>query len=183
MHTSSSCSSIVCEANSCLQLGSTPLHSVVSGSLHLPHESGLCAWPGSSSRSGSFSAPRSLSPHLGSIFPPALFSVVETRWADLPRCSQNVPSHLYTDADKIYKALLTACALAGPEGCPIASEGDTPSDVNDSIQDFIKTLHDAVRNNSSSVPVTSGQFRSEWYAYSAGNAWNLRPSYSQRACI
>ena len=62
--------------------------------------------------------------------------------------------------DNIYKALITGCALAGPEECAIASEGDTPLDVNDTVQALLKAAHDATRKNSS-VPLTSGQIRSK----------------------
>ena len=64
-----------------------------------------------------------------------------------------------TDADKVYEAFFTGCALAGPEGCSIASEGQTPLDVNNNIQQLLQAAHDATRANSS-VPITSGQIRS-----------------------
>ena len=64
-----------------------------------------------------------------------------------------------TDADKVYEAFFTGCALAGPEGCSIASAGQTPLDVNNNIQQLLQAAHDATRANSS-VPVTSGQIRS-----------------------
>lgn len=64
-----------------------------------------------------------------------------------------------TDADKVYEAFFTGCALAGPEGCSIASAGQTPLDVNNNMQQLLQAAHDATRANSS-VPVTSGQIRS-----------------------
>ncbi|KAI0369590.1 hypothetical protein BV20DRAFT_1078332 [Pilatotrama ljubarskyi] len=63
------------------------------------------------------------------------------------------------DIDKVYEAFYTGCALAGPEGCAIASAGQSPSEVNDDIQALLQQAHDiAVKN--ASAPVTSGVIRS-----------------------
>ncbi|EIW56311.1 alpha/beta-hydrolase [Trametes versicolor FP-101664 SS1] len=63
--------------------------------------------------------------------------------------------HELADADKAYEVFLTGCALAGPQGCPIASaEGQTAADIDATIQALLKQAHDAARRNAS-VPVTS----------------------------
>lgn len=63
--------------------------------------------------------------------------------------------HELADADKAYEVFLTGCALAGPQGCPIASaEGQTAADIDATIQALLKQAHDAARKNAS-VPVTS----------------------------
>lgn len=63
--------------------------------------------------------------------------------------------HELADADKAYEVFLTGCALAGPQGCPIASaEGQTAADIDANIQALLKQAHDAARKNAS-VPVTS----------------------------
>ncbi|KAI0685531.1 Alpha/Beta hydrolase protein [Cerioporus squamosus] len=62
------------------------------------------------------------------------------------------------DADRVYEAFFTGCALSGPSGCPITTTGQTPLDVNDGIQALLQAAHDAFRANAS-VPVTSGQIR------------------------
>ena len=72
---------------------------------------------------------------------------------------QGWPSQL-TSSDDAYRGLVTACALAGPEGCAFASAGDSPLDVDSRVQTMLKAAHDAQRANAS-VPVTSGQLRSK----------------------
>lgn len=64
------------------------------------------------------------------------------------------------DADRVYNAYVTACALAGPDGCSIATQGQTPVEVDADIQALLQQAHDAARKNSS-VPVTSADFRGE----------------------
>ncbi|KAI0769262.1 alpha/beta-hydrolase [Trametes elegans] len=63
------------------------------------------------------------------------------------------------DSQKVYDALMTGCALAGPEGCAMASNGSSAADVDKTFQDLLKLAHDAQRVNSS-VTVTSGIIRS-----------------------
>nr|VWO96249.1 N/A [Ganoderma boninense] len=72
--------------------------------------------------------------------------------------------HQLHNADDIYDGLVTGCALAGPAGCSIASEGQSPTDVDNTIQTVLGLAHDAARKNSS-VPLTSGQLRTALYAY------------------
>ncbi|RPD63529.1 alpha/beta-hydrolase [Lentinus tigrinus ALCF2SS1-6] len=72
-------------------------------------------------------------------------------------------SHQFASSDNVYKGLLTGCALAGPSGCPAASEGDGPLDIDAKVQELIKAAHDATLVNAS-VPLTSGQFRVEFFA-------------------
>ncbi|KAI9058622.1 alpha/beta-hydrolase [Trametes sanguinea] len=64
------------------------------------------------------------------------------------------------DADKVYEGLVTGCALAGPQGCAVAQQGDSAADVDTTIQALLKKAHDAARKNSS-VPVTSADIRSQ----------------------
>lgn len=67
--------------------------------------------------------------------------------------------HELADADKAYEVFLTGCALAGPQGCPIASaEGQTAADIDATVQALLKQAHDAARRNAS-VPVTSELIR------------------------
>ncbi|KAL1943402.1 hypothetical protein VTO73DRAFT_4477 [Trametes versicolor] len=69
--------------------------------------------------------------------------------------------HGLADADKAYEVFLTGCALAGPQGCPIASaEGQTAADIDATIQALLKQAHDAARKNAS-APVTSEIIREE----------------------
>ncbi|KAI0651010.1 alpha/beta-hydrolase [Trametes meyenii] len=65
---------------------------------------------------------------------------------------------LISDADKVYEGFVTGCALAGPEGCPIASQGDSATDVDDTIQALLQLAHDAQLKNSS-VSVRSTDVR------------------------
>ncbi|KAJ3014526.1 hypothetical protein NUW54_g1290 [Trametes sanguinea] len=58
------------------------------------------------------------------------------------------------DAGKVYEGLITGCALAGPQGCAIAQQGDSAADVDAAIEALLQNAHDATRKNSS-VPVTS----------------------------
>ncbi|KAI0331373.1 alpha/beta-hydrolase [Cubamyces sp. BRFM 1775] len=69
---------------------------------------------------------------------------------------------LLADADKVYDAFVTGCALSGPDGCAIATEGQTPTDVDADIQELIQRAHDAARKNSS-IPVTSTDIRLELF--------------------
>ncbi|KAJ8481327.1 hypothetical protein ONZ51_g6079 [Trametes cubensis] len=69
---------------------------------------------------------------------------------------------LLVDADKVYDAFVTGCALSGPDGCAIATEGQSPADVDATIQGLIKRAHDAARKNSS-IPVTSTDIRLELF--------------------
>ncbi|KAJ8494840.1 hypothetical protein ONZ51_g2091 [Trametes cubensis] len=64
------------------------------------------------------------------------------------------------DADKVYDAFVTGCALAGPDGCSIATQGRTPADVDANIQTLLQRAHDAAHKNSS-VPVTSADIRAQ----------------------
>ena len=66
------------------------------------------------------------------------------------------------NSDDVYDGLVTGCALAGPTGCSIASEGQSPADVDKTIQTILGLAHDAARKNPS-APLTSGQLRSEWF--------------------
>ena len=65
------------------------------------------------------------------------------------------------NSDDVYDGLVTGCALAGPAGCSIATEGQSPADVDKTIQTILGLAHDAARKNPS-APLTSGQLRSEW---------------------
>ncbi|OSD00757.1 alpha/beta-hydrolase [Trametes coccinea BRFM310] len=64
------------------------------------------------------------------------------------------------DADKVYEGLVTGCALAGPQACTVAQQGDSAVDVDATIQALLKKAHDATRKNSS-VSVTSAAIRSQ----------------------
>ncbi|TFK83373.1 alpha/beta-hydrolase [Polyporus arcularius HHB13444] len=67
------------------------------------------------------------------------------------------------NSDTVYKGLITGCALSGPAGCPIASEGDGPLDIDSKFQALIKAAHEATKANAS-VPLTSGVLRVELFA-------------------
>ncbi|KAL1943423.1 hypothetical protein VTO73DRAFT_4498 [Trametes versicolor] len=62
------------------------------------------------------------------------------------------------DTDKVYEAFVTGCALAGPEGCPIASPNASASDVDATIQALLQDARDAARKDAS-APVTSADIR------------------------
>ncbi|KAI0769270.1 TAP-like protein-domain-containing protein [Trametes elegans] len=62
------------------------------------------------------------------------------------------------DSDKTYAGFYTGCALAGPEGCPIASAGQSPEEVDQDIQSLLQKAHNATVRNAF-VPVTSGIIR------------------------
>ncbi|KAH9892884.1 alpha/beta-hydrolase [Cubamyces lactineus] len=64
------------------------------------------------------------------------------------------------DADRVYDACVTGCALAGPHGCSIATQGQTPVEVDADIQALLQRAHGAARKNSS-VPVTSADVRAQ----------------------
>ncbi|KAI0325950.1 alpha/beta-hydrolase [Cubamyces sp. BRFM 1775] len=64
------------------------------------------------------------------------------------------------DADKVYNAFIAGCALAGPDGCSITTQGQTLSNVDADIQALLQRAHDAARKNSS-VPVTSADVRAQ----------------------
>ncbi|KAM5541074.1 hypothetical protein V8D89_005385 [Ganoderma adspersum] len=72
--------------------------------------------------------------------------------------------HQLQNSDDVYDGLVTGCALAGPTGCAIASEGQSPADVDKTIQTILGLAHDAARKNSS-VPLTSGQLRTALYSF------------------
>ncbi|KAI0633182.1 TAP-like protein-domain-containing protein [Trametes polyzona] len=64
------------------------------------------------------------------------------------------------DSDKLYEGFLTGCALAGPDGCSIAtSEGQSAADIDATIQALIQQAHEVDRANAS-LPVTSEIIRS-----------------------
>ncbi|KAH9886730.1 alpha/beta-hydrolase [Cubamyces lactineus] len=69
---------------------------------------------------------------------------------------------LLADADKVYDAFVTGCALSGPAGCVIATEGQNPADVDAKIQGLIQRAHDAARKNGT-IPVTSTDIRLELF--------------------
>ncbi|KAI0743110.1 Alpha/Beta hydrolase protein [Daedaleopsis nitida] len=66
------------------------------------------------------------------------------------------------DADRVYEAFITGCALAGPHGCSLTKEGQTPLDLHASFQAFLKTAHDATLEDPT-VPYTSGGVRDVLY--------------------
>lgn len=68
------------------------------------------------------------------------------------------------DTDKVYEAFVTGCALAGPEGCPIASPNASASDVDATIQALLQDARDAARKDAS-APVTSADIRSKYALY------------------
>ncbi|KAI0686870.1 alpha/beta-hydrolase [Cerioporus squamosus] len=72
------------------------------------------------------------------------------------------PSTLWSrqllSSDTVYKGLITGCALAGPAGCPAASEGDGPLDIDAKFQALLKAAHDATVANPS-APLSSGFIR------------------------
>ncbi|RDX55206.1 alpha/beta-hydrolase [Lentinus brumalis] len=61
-------------------------------------------------------------------------------------------------SDTVYKGLITGCALTGPAGCPAASEGDGPLDIDAKFQALLTAAHDAAVANSS-VLISSGILR------------------------
>ncbi|KAI8974213.1 TAP-like protein-domain-containing protein [Trametes punicea] len=69
-------------------------------------------------------------------------------------------SNQLADADKVYQGFVTGCALSGPSGCAIATEGQSAADVDADIQTLLQEAHDAARRNSS-VPVTSAEVREQ----------------------
>ncbi|RPD70247.1 alpha/beta-hydrolase [Lentinus tigrinus ALCF2SS1-7] len=72
------------------------------------------------------------------------------------------PSSLIS-TDTIYKALITGCALTGPSGCAIASEGDGPLDIDAKIQSLLMAAYDATKLNAS-IPLTSGDIRIQLFS-------------------
>ncbi|KAI1791415.1 TAP-like protein-domain-containing protein [Ganoderma leucocontextum] len=72
--------------------------------------------------------------------------------------------HQFHNADDVYAGFVTGCALAGPDGCAIASAGQSAADVDNTIQAVLGMAHDAARKNSS-VPLTSGELRTGLYPY------------------
>ncbi|KAM5539524.1 hypothetical protein V8D89_006796 [Ganoderma adspersum] len=76
------------------------------------------------------------------------------------------------NSDDVYKGLITGCALAGPDGCALASAGDGPLDVNDHIQDIINAAHSAEAADPSS-PITPGIVRTQmfWPAMYVPSTW------------
>ncbi|KAI0769265.1 hypothetical protein BD413DRAFT_493416 [Trametes elegans] len=75
------------------------------------------------------------------------------------------------DDGKLYEGLAIGCALSAPEGCPIATPGQSASDVNSDIQGLIQSAYDAARKNSSG-PVTSADIRQElWYTVDDTRLW------------
>ena len=70
---------------------------------------------------------------------------------------------MIVSTDTIYKGLITGCALTGPSGCAIASEGDGPLDIDAKVQKLLNTAYNATKLNAS-VPITSGDIRREWCA-------------------
>ncbi|PIL25656.1 hypothetical protein GSI_11406 [Ganoderma sinense ZZ0214-1] len=77
------------------------------------------------------------------------------------------------NSDDVYKGLVTGCALAGPDGCALASTGDGPLDVNDHIQDIFNAAHSAEAANASS-PITPGIVRTQlfWPAIYIPSTWS-----------
>ncbi|KAI0743118.1 TAP-like protein-domain-containing protein [Daedaleopsis nitida] len=76
------------------------------------------------------------------------------------------------DADRLYEAFITGCALAGPEGCAITTKGQTPLDLHESFQAVLKTAHDAAVRDPT-VPYTSGTLRDLLYSTMYWpNQWN-----------
>ena len=63
----------------------------------------------------------------------------------------------------VYKGFITGCALSGPSGCPIASQGDTVSDIDAKVQQLLQMAHDATVKNTS-VPISSGNIRGQSFS-------------------
>ncbi|RPD63522.1 alpha/beta-hydrolase [Lentinus tigrinus ALCF2SS1-6] len=76
--------------------------------------------------------------------------------------TQAFPGSLIS-TDTIYKALITGCALTGPSGCAIASEGDGPLDIDAKIQALLMAAYDATKLNAS-IPLTSGDIRIQLFS-------------------
>ncbi|KAI0709173.1 alpha/beta-hydrolase, partial [Earliella scabrosa] len=87
---------------------------------------------------------------LNAVIDPIYFATQEVSLASI--------SNTFVSADTIYKALITGCALTGPEGCAAASEGDGPLDIDAKIQALINAAHDTTQRNPS-APFSSGQLR------------------------
>ena len=72
--------------------------------------------------------------------------------------SNKLWSEQLLSADTVYKGLITGCALAGPAGCPVASQGDGPLDIDAKFQALLKVARDATKANAS-VPLPLGVIR------------------------
>ncbi|KAI0331372.1 alpha/beta-hydrolase [Cubamyces sp. BRFM 1775] len=59
------------------------------------------------------------------------------------------------DADKVYDAFVTGCALSGPNGCAIATQGQTPAEVDANVQTLLQLAHNAALINSSILTTTT----------------------------
>ena len=66
------------------------------------------------------------------------------------------------DIDTIYKGFVTGCALTGPSGCAVASEGDTPLDIDAKWQALFKAAYDVTKANAS-TPLPLGYIRCEYF--------------------
>ncbi|KAI0325960.1 alpha/beta-hydrolase [Cubamyces sp. BRFM 1775] len=91
-----------------------------------------------------------------------LDGVVDPTFLAIEETTTFFPKQL-VDADKVYDALVTACALSGPEGCAATTQGRTPADVDANFQALLQRAHDAARKNSS-VAVTSADIRRQLFA-------------------
>ncbi|KAI0709174.1 Alpha/Beta hydrolase protein [Earliella scabrosa] len=73
--------------------------------------------------------------------------------------SPNWAARAYVSDDDVYKALITACALSGPAGCAIASEGDSPLNIDAKVKALLQAAYDTPSVDPS-FPLTSGNIRS-----------------------
>ncbi|KAI0769266.1 hypothetical protein BD413DRAFT_613824 [Trametes elegans] len=62
------------------------------------------------------------------------------------------------DSDKVYAAMVTGCALSGPKGCAVASNGSSSADVDNTFQSLLRLSHDNERVNPN-VQARSGLIR------------------------
>ncbi|RPD63509.1 alpha/beta-hydrolase [Lentinus tigrinus ALCF2SS1-6] len=67
-------------------------------------------------------------------------------------------SEQFLSTDTVYKGLITGCALAGPAGCPAASDDDGPLDIDAKFQALIRGAYEATKANAL-APIPLGLVR------------------------
>ncbi|TBU38003.1 hypothetical protein BD309DRAFT_994732 [Dichomitus squalens] len=68
------------------------------------------------------------------------------------------------DTDAVYRGFVTGCALAGPQGCTIASAGQTPEAVHQTILGVLQAAYGAdVKAGNAGSLITSDQIRAKLF--------------------
>ncbi|KAI0743130.1 alpha/beta-hydrolase [Daedaleopsis nitida] len=77
------------------------------------------------------------------------------------------------DTDRVYEGFITGCALAGPEHCAIAAQGQTPAELHAGLQALLRAADDKAHQDPTFLNQTSGVLRDDLFVVMYGpSVWS-----------